>query len=260
VADGPRDLVGVKSALAGAALTPNSIVIQRDLNLANNASTTLDFATGVAPVSRTTTIANIGTQVAALTAGIITKNFTFATLITDATAPSGTAARTWLGVPDASTVAGDFHQQTAVALTNATTPFPQRSITVYNRLATNSTLTLPNAMTPPTLQVAGTSPYVMINSNWAIESAFNQGWFLTYTPASGSVTNVLISGTPGYFGSGPVQLNIPNFGSSFNAAHGLQPGIQLTWTFAGSGGTSFTQGIAEGATTTQAIVGGTITP
>jgi hypothetical protein len=110
------------------------------------------------------------------------------------------------------------------------------------------------------LQVVGTSPYVTINSNWVIESAFDKGWNLIYTPASGSVASVLVSGLPGYFGSGPVQLNIPTFGAGFNAAHGLQPGIQLTWTFAGTGGTSFTQGIAEGATATQAIVGGTITP
>ncbi|MGH7696982.1 MAG: hypothetical protein ACRENH_18465, partial [Gemmatimonadaceae bacterium] len=260
IVDGPRDLIGVRGALAGTTITPNSIVIQRDLNLANGASATVDFATGVAPVSRTVTIANLGTQEASFLANFLSKNFTAANL--SLSAPSTSLTRTWFGVPDASTVAGDFHTQTVIA-TNAgqTAGFPTRAAIVWNRLAINQTITLPNGITtPPTVTVAGSTPYATINSSWAIQSPFDQSWTLSFSPSSNS-PSAFVSGSAAYFGAGPVQLNIPNFGSSFNSAHGLQAGVALTWTFTGNGGTIFQgMGPVEGATQVFAIVGGTVTP
>jgi len=258
VLDGLRDLIAVRASQAS--FTPNSIVIQRDLNIPNNGSVTADFANGVAPVSRTATIANLGTQQVTLLGLFLSKNFTAANL--SFVQPTTSTTVNWFGVPDASTVSGDFHVQTALA-TNAgsTNPFPARALVYFSRLATNQTLTLPDAITtPPTVTVAGASPYVTINSNWAIQSPYNQFWTLNLTPTGGSGPSAFVTGTAGYFGGGPVQLNIPNFGASFNSAHGLQAGNPLTWQFTATGGTVFLAGPTEGATQMFAIVGGTLAP
>jgi len=260
VLDGPRDLIGARGALVGQAITTNSIVIQRDLNLPNNGSATVDFATGLTPASRTVTIANLGAQEATFLGAFLSKNFTAANLSVSAGGTSLT--RTWFGVPDANTVAGDFHVQTVLA-TNAgqTAAFPSRAVIVWNRLALSQTLTLPNAITtPPTVAVASNTPYATINSSWTIENPFNQFWTLSFSPSS-NAPSAIVSGSAAYFGAGPVQLNIPNFGSSFNSAHGLQAGVALTWMFTGNGGTIFQgTGPVEGATQVFATVGGTITP
>ncbi|MGQ0539120.1 MAG: beta strand repeat-containing protein, partial [Gemmatimonadaceae bacterium] len=175
VVDGPRDLMGVRGALAGNAITPNSIVIQRDLNIPNNGSATIDFATGVAPVSRTVTIANLGAQEATFLGNFLSKNLTAANL--SLSAPGTSLTRTWFGVPDANTVAGDFHTQIVIATNAGSTSGPSRAIVVYNRLATNATLTLPVAITtPPMVTVASSSPYVTINSSWAVQAPYNQFW------------------------------------------------------------------------------------
>ena len=259
VQDGLRDLLGIKSP-SFTDLSANSIVIQRDLNIANNGSVTVDFATGVAPVSRTSTIANLGSQVGTFNVNFITKNFSVGGLFFDLQ-PATTLTRTWTGVPDANTVAGDFHVQTVLAINNATTPLPMRAVSVYNRLATNQTLTLPNAIaTLPTVTVAGTSPYVTINSNWVVEAAYNALWTLVFSPASGTVSSVVVTGSSAYFGSGPVTLNIPTFGAGFNAAHGMQPGILVNWTFTAFGGTLYSTGPAEGAIGNFATVGASFTP
>jgi hypothetical protein len=260
VQDGLRDLIGVKSPLQP--LTANSVVIQRDLNIANNGSVTVDFAMGVAPITRTSTIANLGAQEAFFTSNFISKNFSTGGLYFDML-PGTSLTRTWQGVPDANTVSGDFHTQTVIATNvGSTSGTPSRAITYYSRLAANQTLTLPDAITTaPTVAAAGTSPYVTINHNWAIQSAqYNQFWTLTLNPASGNGPSAIVSGTAAYFGSGPVQLNIPTFGAGFNPAHGLQPGGALNWIFFAAGGAVYSTGPAEGATGAFATVGGSFTP
>lgn len=257
VQDGLRDLIAVRAVQT--TFSPNSIVIQRDLNIPNNGSVTADFANGVAPLARTATIANLGAQQVTFLGGFLSKNFTAGNL--SFVQPSTSTTVNWFGVPDASTVSGDFHSQTALA-TNAgsMTAFPVRAIVYYSRLATNQTLTLPDAITTaPTVTAPSNSPYVTINSSWAIQAPYNQFWTLTLNPTSGTGPSAIVSGSAAYFGSGPVQLNIPTFGAGFNPAHGLQA-VPLTWIFTGSGGTIFPGGPAEGANQVFATAGGSLTP
>lgn len=264
VRDGLVDLIGVRSTISGSTFTPNSIVIQRDRNDATGTTVTVDFATGVAPVSQTATIGNLLGQQATVSSLFFSKNGTSGSIgfaqTTGTTAP-------WQGVPAANVITGDFHLMNIIATTpGSTTGTPYRGITQYNKLAADRTYTLPDAITtPPTITVTGTSPYVTLTSNWVIQSAqYNQFWSFSFVPASGNVAFVSVTGTAGYFGSGPVQLAIPNFGSTFNAAHGLQPGIAVPWTFTAAGGTVYTQPNGatqlEGYISTLAAVGGTFTP
>lgn len=264
VRDGLVDLIGVRSAISGSTFTPNSIVIQRDRNDATGTTVTVDFATGVAPVNQTATIGNLLGQQATVSSLFFSKNGTSGSIgfaqTTGTTAP-------WQGVPAASVITGDFHLMNIIATTpGSTTGTPFRGITQYNKLAADRTYTLPDAITtPPTITVQGTSPYVTLTTNWVIQSAqYNQFWSFSFVPASGTVASVFVSGSASYFGSGPVQLAIPNFGSTFNAAHGLQPGIAVPWTFTAAGGTFYTQPNGatqlEGYISTLAAVGGTFTP
>lgn len=264
VRDGLVDLIGVRSAISGSTFTPNSIVIQRDRNDATGTTVAVDFATGVAPVNQTATIGNLLGQQATVSSLFFSKNGTSGSIgfaqTTGTTAP-------WQGVPAASVITGDFHLMNIIATTpGSTTGTPFRGITQYNKLAADRTYTLPDAITtPPTITVQGTSPYVTLTTNWVIQSAqYNQFWSFSFVPASGTVASVFVSGSAGYFGSGPVQLAIPNFGSTFNAAHGLQPGIAVPWTFTAAGGTFYTQPNGatqlEGYISTLAAVGGTFTP
>ena len=264
VRDGLVDLIGVRSALSGSSLTANSIVIQRDRNDAAGSTVTVDFATGVAPVTQTATIGNLLGQQAYVSSTFFSKNGTVGSLFTDVSGASTSTTRTWQGVPAASTITGDFHLLSVFSASSTGLPF--RAITQYNRLAADRTYTLPDAITtPPTITVQGTSPYVTLTTNWVIQGAqYNQFWSMSFVPASGTVASVSVSGSAGYFGSGPVQLAIPNFGSSFTAAHGMQPGIPVTWTFIASGGTLYTLPNGptqlEGYISTFAAVGGTFTP
>jgi hypothetical protein len=244
-------------------LVTSSVVVQSDLNPANGSTIMADVSVANA-VNRTATIANLGADNASMLMGFLTKNGTVGSLFVDG--PGTTTSRPWAGVPDALT-ANHWHQQQVIATTpGAVNGYPFRAVQQFNRLAADRTYTLPAHITAPTLAVQGTAPYVRINHTWTIQSAeFNDYWSITYTPASGNVSSVTISGTSDYFGSGPVRLDLPTFDASFNPQHGLQPGVQLTWTFLAAGGTAWgTTGnvprATEGAISTTAGVSGQITP
>lgn len=203
---------------------------------------TVDFATGVAPVTQTATIGNLWTQQAFVSSTFFSKNGTFGQVSADVL-PTTTMTRAWQGVPAASVINGDYHFMQIFATDSGTTSgFPYRAISQYNKLAAGRTYTLPDLIaTPPTIIVQGTTPYVTLTTNWAIQSAqYNQFWTMNFAPASGTVSSVNVSGTAGYFGAGPVQLAIPLFGAGFNPGHGLQPGVAVTWTFFAAGGTIYT--------------------
>lgn len=266
VFDGAVDLVAMRAELGTGIPVPNSIVIQRDLNIASGGSVgTIDFATGVTPAQATATINNLGAEQAIMSALFLTRNATGVNMSVNG--PAASSSQMWLGVPTGSTVDGDFHVQSVVALPAGNlTGFPNRSILQFNRTVADRTYTLPAAInTPPTVNVTGTAPFVTATSSWTIQGTdYDDFWSLIYTPASGSVSAVTISGTAGYFGAGPVQLDLPNFGAGFNPAWGLQPGVNVTWIFIANGGPAwnggFTANNLEGAIAFSASVTGNFTP
>ncbi len=265
VRDGLQDLLATRTSFVTGFV--NKVFISRGLNPVDGGSVgTVDFATALDPVGRTATVLNLGADQAAFSSLFNTSNGTGANI--SAFAPiSGSNTLGWLGVPDVNTVAGDWHMQSVIATPSGNmTGFPFRSVTQFNRFSADRTYTLPAYInTPPTVQVTGTAPYVTINSSWTVQGAdFDDFWMLNYNPNSGTVSSVSIMGSAGYFGGGPVTLDLPNFGAGFNAAWGLQPGIQTQWTFLANGGSAWSVGTGtqafEGAVSTVAAVTGTITP
>lgn len=258
VPDGLQDLVGVRSTIAALPLV-NRITFLRDLNLANNADVgTFDLESGVAPAIQTATINNLGADQQVFASIFMSKNGTSAPIFTSL--PDVVASQPWRGVPSGSTVAGDLQMQNIIATPNGSaTGFPFRSVIQFHRNPADRTYTLPPYLNdPPTITLTGTSPYVTFTSTWTIQSAdFNQFWSLMLSPASGSVSFVRISGASGYFGGGPVQLDLEAFGAGFNSAWGLQPGIMLNWNFLAAGGSAT---IAEGAVGTSGGLAGAFVP
>ncbi|MGH7710680.1 MAG: hypothetical protein ACREOG_05320 [Gemmatimonadaceae bacterium] len=263
VQDGLLDLIGVRQTTAANPVT-NSIVIVRDRNDAPGSTVSIDLNAGVVPLTRTATIANLGADQGFLTASFLSKNGTTANLSGDV--GGITTSRSWSAVPDASVVSGDWHLQTVIATpASSTTGFPFRTYSVFTQLGTDRTLPLPDyIMAEPNFVVSSTVPYVTFASQWLVQSAqYNDFWSLVFTPASGNVSSVTISGTVGYFGGGPARLDLPAFDATFNPQHGLQAGIPLTWTFFAAGGTAWGNSIGhaplpnEGEFSTTAGIRGT---
>lgn len=263
VADATLDLVATRSTLGA---SPNSVLFMRNLNPPNNTNLgVLDLSTGVPPTLQTGTLTNLGADQALISAVFLTKNGTGVPM--SAVLPTASASQMWRGIPSGSTVPGDWHLQAATATPNGSVSgYPFRQVVQFNQTAADRTYNLPDYLTtPPSVTVAGTVPYVTVNSSWTIQSSdYNDYWSMTLVPASGTVSSVLITGSEGYFGSGPVQLNLPAFGAGFNAAWGMQPGITVNWYFNANGGPAWSNGftytIAEGATAFSAGVTGSFVP
>jgi hypothetical protein len=265
VFDGVQDLVATRAAFGSGVPVVNSIYILRDLILAIPSVGTIDFDMGIAPATATATIGGLGADEAIMASIFVSKNGTGASISLNA--PVASASQMWSGVPTGSTVDGDLHIQNVIAgPAGNLTGFPFRSILQFNRTVADRTYTLPaHLATPPTITVAGTAPYVTLNSSWAVQgNDYDDFWNLVFVPASGSVSLVTVSGTQGYFGAGPVQLDIPAFGAGFNAAWGMQPGINVSWNFIASGGPAWSGGFSaanlEGAVSFSAGVAGNFTP
>jgi hypothetical protein len=130
---------------------------------------TVDFATGVTPAMATATINNLGAEQASVFSFFFTKNGTSTSISLNA--PAASTSQMWGGVPTGSTVDGDFHWQSIVALpAGNTTGFPNRSIIQFNRTVADRTYTLPAAIaTPPAINVTGTTPFVTLTSSWTVE-------------------------------------------------------------------------------------------
>lgn len=246
VEDGVLDLVATRNVISGAGIAANAIVLNRDINPANNATLSpIDLASGHTLTNQTATVNFLGGDHAMASILFRTKNGTSVPLF--AAAPTASSSQPWRGVPPDGTVDGDFHIQSIVATPpGVLTGFPFRSFTQFNRSASDRTYNLPDAIaTLPTFTFNGSAPYVTFTSSWNIEGEYNDVWSMNLVPASGSVSAVIISGGAGYFGSfNPVQLAIETFGAGFNPAWGLQPGIMVNWYFTANGGPAWDNGFS----------------
>ncbi len=260
VPDAPLDLLATRTPFGAG--QPNSVLIKaRDYNPANGTDLgVLDLGQGVPPVQHTATIGNLGGDQASVFTSFMTKN---STMIPLSTLPASAATmQQWYGMPDASTIPGDWHLQTIRATPGTGVSFPYRSITQFNRLAADRTYSLPPYLqVAPTFVMAQSDPYVAINSTWSIPSTdYDDFWSLILQPATGTVQYVFIAGSAGYFGSGPVQLNLPVLGAGFNPAWGIQKNVSVTWSFTATGGAVWDlnnpTGIVEGAVAKTAALSG----
>lgn len=244
VEEGVLDLVATRNVISGAGIAANAIVLNRDINPANNATLSpIDLASGHTLTNQTATVNFLGGDHAMASILFMTKNGT--SVPVSAAVPTASSIQPWRGVPPEGTIEGDFHIQSIVATPpGVLTGFPFRSFTQFNRSASDRTYNLPDGIsTLPSFTFNGTAPYVTFTSSWNIEGEFNDVWSMNLVPGSGTVSAVVLSGGAGYFGSfNPVQLGIETFGAGFNPAWGLQPGIMVDWYFTANGGPAWDSG------------------
>ncbi len=149
IPNGVLDLAAVELQSTIPPEQPSAIVIQRDLDIPDGGSVTVDFTTGVAPVPRIATIGNLASgEDASFYSGFLSKHGTPLSLA-DPTPLSLTQFQ-WSGVPDASTIAGDVQTQTASATQGVPgfpfSSFPFRSVTQFNQHAADQTYMLPRPL------------------------------------------------------------------------------------------------------------------
>lgn len=274
VPDGPRDLVGSRSAfdiqnpLAGFQI--NKVFIKRGLNPANGGSVgTVDFGSATDafdPDSKTVTInGSAGGEALAAFAAFTTADHSSITLGLP-TSTSSSNVVTYKAIPSSRTVAGDLHMLSATAMTLAGTDLvAQRFVGTFFRDATNTTITLGAAHSVPTVTIDALSGAgVRLRSSWSRQSDYESIWQARYVQATGSFSRaVFVLATPGYVGAAStIDLRLPNLAAvpGFQQSWGLQQGTEVTWTTTSTGYVLGGGNAAEGSQFRSALRYGKLTP
>lgn len=237
VNDGRVDLVAVRSALdlGTFSLTPDRLILRRDLDLPNNGTIPLlDFgaAESFAPASAPITVANAGGDQVVITNAFVTQGGGFtSTLFTSVT---GGATRTMYGVPTARTQSGDLHQLSVIAVNGTTS---QRGVFQYNRELAARTITFGPALTTPTVSSLGSAPYPRLRAAATFQAEYGQGVGVTYTQTSGGGRSWTVTASPAYFaGASAYQLDMPDLtpAGGFDLSWALVGGVSTTWSVSAS--------------------------
>ena len=270
VLEGGLDLIATRSAFSGGAVTPNSIIIQRNLDIPNNGTVgNLNFATGITPVSATLTLANLGADVAGVSGAYTTPRNTAGTMFGSG-ALNATTTLTWYGVPAASIQSGEFHVINATAIvqsTIATGLLQTRSVVFITANVAARTVTFGPALSAPTVAVAATTPYVRLRLDFTTQPEYNTIFTTNFAQGTGAAQrNVVISKTAGYIAAGgPTRMEVPDASAAagWTNTWALQSGAVTTWLFVASGFTGggiVTPNPVEGAIMNSASRMGQITP
>jgi hypothetical protein len=260
--DGPLNLVASRFALdlaSGSFGAPDKIILRRNVNYANNAAIpTLDFngSEAFAPATATLSIANLGTDEAAVGVSYFTGVFGLGAF----SLSTGGATQTYAGLPTAQLQANDLHAL-FVSASPSNDETSSRGLIQYFRTVANRTATLGAALSTPTISSIASTPYARLRAQVASQSTYGQMATVDFTQTNRSAT---VSMTSGYAGGTPAtwDLAIPDFSAAgFDATWGLRPGVQTTWDVSAFGGNflQFISGLpTDGATVQYAMKSGTL--
>jgi hypothetical protein len=245
VADGPLDLLAMRSTTTQTTITPTKLIFRRGVNqAANSAIPLLDFAATEAfdPVTANLTIGNLGTDTPFLLVSMLTlAGGTGTYYIGDLAATSAT--QPWYGLPESKLIAGDLHNAVSFGVNAIGDQF--RAVYLYARQVTNRTVTLGPSVSVPTISVAGTTPYVRHRVVFARQTEYGQALLVQFSQNSQNggpnYRSVSVQATSGYFGAAPTSwdVTVPDLsgGSGFLPTWGLQPGVTAAYTIGGIGAT-----------------------
>jgi len=228
VPDRVLDLVATKGAISATSsnlqVTPDLLLMQRGLNLANKASLgTLDFTgQGFSPTSSNLTIAN-------LTAGDnmnIGNTFWTGTNtygVVHSFQPTATTNALY-SMPAAKLIAGDFHE--LLIETYQSGFLSGRYDVAYLGAITDRTETMPPNVSVPSVSILSTAPYVRYRGTLAVQPEFPTATRFIYFQNGGSAADrlVYIVVTAGFLGATPASswdATIPDFGGV--------PGLNNSW-------------------------------
>jgi hypothetical protein len=260
VADGAHDLVATRDFVTNSGQGASKVIIRRVLDPASGtALPTLDFSSteALTPVTPTLTVANGGADQPLAFADFVTGNGTPASL-SGSYVTAGQAS--YRGIPAASLLTGDLHS----LLTYVSTSTAARGVQAYFQAATDRTLTLPPAITTPTVSTVASSPYARFRTQLTTQSEYGVLLFTEYeqqgsTPATDRLVDVIV--TAGYFNGLPQSwvAVVPDLtgAAGFGAAWGLAAGVSTSYYVEVDGGAPLGAQRANGATITFAATGGT---
>jgi hypothetical protein len=258
VADGPQDLIGVRS---DATFVANKVIIRRALNPANNSTlAVLDFdAEGFVPASANVTVTGLGLDTAGVSSVFVGAGgsaFGAIGSIPQYVAASG--AQPYAAIPLAQLNANEFQQLSAFALA-AGDPNRDRSAGVYFRSPVNQAIALGPALNTPTVTKVVTAPNARPRVQLLSQAQYNRFFSASFTQSSLN-KDVSLDATAAYFGGTPGtwDVTMPDLSAAagWNSAWGLQDGTPIDWTVAAEGGASpsFDGTITDGSTSQSASV------
>ena len=271
VGDGVSDLLAFRySTTIGAnfipALTPDRVVLRRNVNYAAGSTIpVIDFtgAESFAPSTATYNVSGVGAgEISQTITSFVTSNgtsgsFLFGSLL------GGTGPTTVYGVPSNRLTAGDFHLvfATASAQDGSTT----RGVFQYNRELANRTIALGGQLTAPMVTSVGTAPYVRLRASGSWQAEYNDNLGVTFQQEGQATSRSwTISSSRAFQGAGSAYVEeIPDLSgvSGFNNTWGLRPGVSTTTSLSANGGIAGTIGTpGEGSTWRFAARTSTMTP
>lgn len=244
VEDGAQDLVAARAEfnLTSLALIPNSLIIRRNLNPANNSTLTpLNFGTeGFAPASASVTVNGLGAGEQSTLVGLFTTSR--GALGTYFAGILGGANLTYWGIPNDRLETGDLHYlQVATAPLTPTPGSPDtRQVGIGFRQVQNRTVTLGPSLSMPTVTSVGTAQNARLRAQWTLQAEYNR--FVYFVASQQGTTNegrsISVGATDGYIsGQASAELEIPDLSGvdGWDSRWSLLAGVNTTWNASGSG-------------------------
>jgi hypothetical protein len=278
VQPGPRDLLAVRSAVvlngSSFSITPDRVILRRDVNLPNNTPIALDFgaAESFAPASAQLTVTGAAAGESILPfVSLQTANGTGGTFFTGIGGLLGGgsgATQTYYGLPTDRLTASDYHLVTAIAFNTNGTSVDQANGRItggYFRAVADRSLALSPALSTPTVTVAASAPYVRPRVQLPRQTEYVDAFGATFTQATaGAPRAASITALGSYLQGGTTwDVTFPDLTAApgFDATWALRPGAATTYSVQASGGTGLTsvgQSPTEGASYRAAFRGGSL--
>lgn len=256
VGNAPVDLVASNSAQVTA--TPltyalKKVIIRRGLTpAAGSVLAPIDFGGAEAfdPVMHTLTIANLGSDLAAVGTGYVTANNGFGASLNGGTAASTGDTRTYAGIPTAKQVAGDLYALTVTSHPSVGTD-NGRSVTSVFKDAVDRTIALGPVLAAPTVTAIAGGTTGRFQAVITTQQEYNSLFTLTVEQATGPGRSLVICGvqqTRAYASGSPVTLSTPDLTavSGFDPNWALKAGSVGAWIVTANSQPS--QTISDGAT------------
>lgn len=266
VLDGPRDLIGTRSAVNGG-LVLNRLFIKRNLNPANLGSVgVVDFSAGdsFAPESRTLTMTNVQAGETVLTSNTwYTANSSFGSL-GSATAASATSYRQAI-VPASRTVAGDVQMLAVSAATitgSAVTHI--RSMAIINRDPVDQSVAFGGFLNTATISVASTAPYARLRAQLTRQAEYNDWYTANFAQSSGATERAMsVTMSSSYLnGAASFDATLPDLSAAagWQNTWGLATGVTTNWNVSATGWIALNGAMLDGARWRTAQRQGSIVP
>ena len=244
VADGPLDLIAVRSTVTTTTFTPTKMIFRRNVNQANNSAIpVLDFGAAEAfdPATANVTIGNLGSDLPLVLA--------LMTTMAGGSAPyyfggfvAGPTVLPWYGVPESRLTTSDLHNLIVGGVNQTGDQY--RLVYVWARQVTNRTVTLGPALSAPAITVASATPYVRHRTVFARQAEYGQAALIQFdqNSESGGANYRLVSiqASAGYLGTATNwDVTVPDLtgASGFLPTWGPQPTFPTGYSTSAIGGT-----------------------